>query len=145
MVFVVVQNLDEIDQVVSTICKFWYFARLAWKRLKWETVTMGSTQGTSVHRNKSYPCTESSHMTYRSSKSVKWLQRYRTFSIFFKQKTAYEMLRSLVGSEMCIRDRPPSWIKSKNCDISATIWPISTTCTSSVSYTHLTLPTNREV
>ena len=24
---------------------------------------------------------------------------------FFKQKTAYEMLRSLVGSEMCIRDR----------------------------------------
>ena len=26
---------------------------------------------------------------------------------FFKQKTAYEMLRSLVGSEMCIRDRSP--------------------------------------
>ena len=25
--------------------------------------------------------------------------------IIFKQKTAYEMLRSLVGSEMCIRDR----------------------------------------
>ena len=24
--------------------------------------------------------------------------------LFFKQKTAYEMLRSLVGSEMCIRD-----------------------------------------
>ena len=24
---------------------------------------------------------------------------------FVKQKTAYEMLRSLVGSEMCIRDR----------------------------------------
>ena len=24
---------------------------------------------------------------------------------FFDQKTAYEMLRSLVGSEMCIRDR----------------------------------------
>ncbi len=23
---------------------------------------------------------------------------------FFEQKTAYEMLRSLVGSEMCIRD-----------------------------------------
>ena len=32
---------------------------------------------------------------------------------FFKQKTAYEMLRSLVGSEMCIRDRfvrqHPEW------------------------------------
>ncbi len=31
------------------------------------------------------------------------LYRYKFF--FFKQKTAYEMLRSLVGSEMCIRDR----------------------------------------
>eukprot|EP00658_Telonema_sp_P-2_P049703 TRINITY_DN37832_c0_g1_i1.p1 TRINITY_DN37832_c0_g1~~TRINITY_DN37832_c0_g1_i1.p1 ORF type:complete len:378 (-),score=101.19 TRINITY_DN37832_c0_g1_i1:142-1275(-) len=31
---------------------------------------------------------------------------------FFKQKTAYEMLRSLVGSEMCIRDRlKPSALK----------------------------------
>ena len=29
------------------------------------------------------------------------------FFFFFKQKTAYEMLRSLVGSEMCIRDRYP--------------------------------------
>eukprot|EP00658_Telonema_sp_P-2_P069058 TRINITY_DN58123_c0_g1_i1.p2 TRINITY_DN58123_c0_g1~~TRINITY_DN58123_c0_g1_i1.p2 ORF type:complete len:123 (-),score=27.57 TRINITY_DN58123_c0_g1_i1:219-587(-) len=28
---------------------------------------------------------------------------------FFKQKTAYEMLRSLVGSEMCIRDRRLSY------------------------------------
>ena len=28
---------------------------------------------------------------------------------FFKQKTAYEMLRSLVGSEMCIRDSFPGW------------------------------------
>ena len=30
---------------------------------------------------------------------------YVLFFFFFKQKTAYEMLRSLVGSEMCIRDR----------------------------------------
>ena len=28
--------------------------------------------------------------------------------LFFKQKTTYEMLRRLVGSEMCIRDRPGS-------------------------------------
>ena len=31
---------------------------------------------------------------------------------FFKQKTAYEILSGLVGSEMCIRDRPialPKW------------------------------------
>ena len=34
------------------------------------------------------------------------------YFFFFKQKTAYEMLRSLVGSEMCIRDRAPNdgWI-----------------------------------
>eukprot|EP00658_Telonema_sp_P-2_P052857 TRINITY_DN4118_c0_g1_i4.p1 TRINITY_DN4118_c0_g1~~TRINITY_DN4118_c0_g1_i4.p1 ORF type:complete len:115 (-),score=34.68 TRINITY_DN4118_c0_g1_i4:82-426(-) len=31
------------------------------------------------------------------------------FFFFFKQKTAYEMLRSLVGSEMCIRDSPRRW------------------------------------
>eukprot|EP00658_Telonema_sp_P-2_P078234 TRINITY_DN7283_c0_g1_i6.p1 TRINITY_DN7283_c0_g1~~TRINITY_DN7283_c0_g1_i6.p1 ORF type:complete len:213 (+),score=84.72 TRINITY_DN7283_c0_g1_i6:46-684(+) len=30
------------------------------------------------------------------------------FFFFFKQKTAYEMLRSLVGSEMCIRDSSKS-------------------------------------
>ena len=28
--------------------------------------------------------------------------------LFVKQKTAYEMLRSLVGSEMCIRDSTSS-------------------------------------
>ena len=28
---------------------------------------------------------------------------------FFKQKTAYELLRSLVGSEMCIRDSNLTW------------------------------------
>ena len=27
------------------------------------------------------------------------------YFLFLEQKTAYEMLRSLVGSEMCIRDR----------------------------------------
>ena len=35
-------------------------------------------------------------------RSARW---YQAFFFFFKQKTAYEMLRSLVGSEMCIRDR----------------------------------------
>eukprot|EP00831_Metopus_contortus_P055270 TRINITY_DN46692_c0_g1_i1.p1 TRINITY_DN46692_c0_g1~~TRINITY_DN46692_c0_g1_i1.p1 ORF type:complete len:199 (+),score=36.59 TRINITY_DN46692_c0_g1_i1:29-625(+) len=35
------------------------------------------------------------------------LQRCRLlFVFFFKQKTAYEMQRGLVGSEMCIRDSP---------------------------------------
>ena len=47
---------------------------------------------------------------------------------FFKQKTAYEMLRSLVGSEMCIRDsrgdircgwswQPVSFELSFSCDL----------------------------
>eukprot|EP00831_Metopus_contortus_P013241 TRINITY_DN15360_c0_g1_i7.p1 TRINITY_DN15360_c0_g1~~TRINITY_DN15360_c0_g1_i7.p1 ORF type:complete len:114 (-),score=34.13 TRINITY_DN15360_c0_g1_i7:40-381(-) len=30
---------------------------------------------------------------------------FHNFFFFFKQKTAYEMQRGLVGSEMCIRDR----------------------------------------
>ena len=72
---------------------------------------------------------------------------------FFKQKTAYEVLGSLVGSEMCIRDgleaarprrgravlvllllagllRPEAWVLSG---------------VYSVSYTHLTLPTIHSV
>src|SRR5674536_43128 len=36
------------------------------------------------------------------------------FFFFFKQKTAYEMLRSLVGSEMCIRDRMYDYVCNAN-------------------------------
>src|SRR5674536_378871 len=42
------------------------------------------------------------------------------FFFFFKQKTAYEMLRSLVGSEMCIRD---STITSPKSDLTVTLDP----------------------
>ncbi len=35
------------------------------------------------------------------------------FFFFFKQKTAYEMSASLVGSEMCIRDRTTRVSKRK--------------------------------
>eukprot|EP00658_Telonema_sp_P-2_P005043 TRINITY_DN11890_c0_g1_i3.p1 TRINITY_DN11890_c0_g1~~TRINITY_DN11890_c0_g1_i3.p1 ORF type:complete len:129 (-),score=42.13 TRINITY_DN11890_c0_g1_i3:107-493(-) len=35
---------------------------------------------------------------------VSFVRLFFIFFFFFKQKTAYEMLRSLVGSEMCIRD-----------------------------------------
>eukprot|EP00658_Telonema_sp_P-2_P082679 TRINITY_DN8786_c0_g1_i3.p1 TRINITY_DN8786_c0_g1~~TRINITY_DN8786_c0_g1_i3.p1 ORF type:complete len:114 (-),score=10.21 TRINITY_DN8786_c0_g1_i3:158-499(-) len=43
---------------------------------------------------------------YRYIYSDLLIAMYRLyFFFFFKQKTAYEMLRSLVGSEMCIRDR----------------------------------------
>eukprot|EP00658_Telonema_sp_P-2_P044827 TRINITY_DN32732_c0_g1_i1.p1 TRINITY_DN32732_c0_g1~~TRINITY_DN32732_c0_g1_i1.p1 ORF type:complete len:217 (+),score=35.03 TRINITY_DN32732_c0_g1_i1:12-662(+) len=37
--------------------------------------------------------------------SYSYHSMFRYLFFFFKQKTAYEMLRSLVGSEMCIRDR----------------------------------------
>ena len=43
--------------------------------------------------------------------TVRVVNRFDYVSVvfcFFKQKTAYEMLRSLVGSEMCIRDSLPS-------------------------------------
>ena len=33
---------------------------------------------------------------------------------FFKQKTAYEIMPSLVGSEMCIRDRIIYYVKKSN-------------------------------
>ena len=69
--------------------------------------------------------------------------------LFFKQKTAYEMLRSLVGSEMCIRDRcwnagpamarmmgthpPANGDRAENLAMAE--------AAEAVSYTHLTLPT----
>ena len=54
-----------------------------------------------------------------------------------KQKTAYEMLRSLVGSEMCIRDR--GYItRSGPYSMASRKVP---TIFMAVSYTHLTLPT----
>eukprot|EP00658_Telonema_sp_P-2_P053127 TRINITY_DN41555_c0_g1_i1.p1 TRINITY_DN41555_c0_g1~~TRINITY_DN41555_c0_g1_i1.p1 ORF type:complete len:114 (-),score=29.76 TRINITY_DN41555_c0_g1_i1:126-467(-) len=97
---------------------------------------------------------------------------------FFKQKTAYEMLRSLVGSEMCIRDRDhiktnsrtdvnfsDSLMKPHRMKLAARLsllarplsyrimvttlqaWSGSDRLQSStsVSYTHLTLPTKRIV
>ena len=68
---------------------------------------------------------------------------------FFKQKTAYEMLRSLVGSEMCIRDRSSNWDElSWGARIVDYLWHITLPVTAmvlgsfaAVSYTHLTLPT----
>ena len=68
---------------------------------------------------------------------------------FFKQKTAYEMLRSLVGSEMCIRDRTENELADiRNKEIgfifqTFNLIPRSTALdnVASVSYTHLTLPT----
>ena len=68
---------------------------------------------------------------------------------FFKQKTAYEMLRSLVGSEMCIRDRHMGYpfflsrviVQSEY--LAKYLLPACRCqrCPVPVSYTHLTLPT----
>ena len=68
---------------------------------------------------------------------------------FFKQKTAYEMLRSLVGSEMCIRD---SMRMVREATSRYGIYLLNSLnpfrlegqksiVLESVSYTHLTLPT----
>ena len=73
-----------------------------------------------------------------------------SFFFFFKQKTAYEMLRSLVGSEMCIRDRfrlsssvsSPQTITGPTIITDGyTIQYLLTVDANAVSYTHLTLPT----
>ena len=68
---------------------------------------------------------------------------------FFEQKTAYEMLRSLVGSEMCIRDSdnlshgglyPLVAAQVEHVDV--VIRPVGLGLyVHPVSYTHLTLPT----
>eukprot|EP00831_Metopus_contortus_P084159 TRINITY_DN9480_c0_g2_i1.p2 TRINITY_DN9480_c0_g2~~TRINITY_DN9480_c0_g2_i1.p2 ORF type:complete len:104 (+),score=42.20 TRINITY_DN9480_c0_g2_i1:132-443(+) len=42
------------------------------------------------------------------------------FFFFFKQKTAYEMQRGLVGSEMCIRDRYQRRVHGLTVNISIT-------------------------
>ena len=58
-------------------------------------------------------------------------------SIFFKQKTAYEIHERLVGSEMCIRDSNKEYeikkLSTENKELYGSVKP--------VSYTHLTLPT----
>ncbi|CZR99711.1 hypothetical protein CDFC105_64560 [Clostridioides difficile] len=71
------------------------------------------------------------------------------FFFFFKQKTAYEIMPSLVGSEMCIRDRPMIAIavqrtKGNRKDTSINIEQsgefVVHITDEAVSYTHLTLP-----
>ena len=69
--------------------------------------------------------------------------------MFFKQKTAYEMLRSLVGSEMCIRDsgeaaRGPHQLRRLVGGVRvlrARQGVRPAVVVEAVSYTHLTLPT----
>ena len=47
---------------------------------------------------------------------------------FFKQKTAYEMLRSLVGSEMCIRDRGIEKLRALAASVSLPVVAIGGIC-----------------
>ena len=72
---------------------------------------------------------------------------------FFKQKPAYEMLRSLVGSEMCIRDSATaSSSRSGGSAPSASPRTFAARAAAKVrgeaeagSYKHLTLPTSYSV
>src|SRR5665254_17444 len=49
---------------------------------------------------------EKAYKTFLGLESGKYVFEVRARDFFFfEQKTAYEMLRRLVGSEMCIRDR----------------------------------------
>ena len=65
------------------------------------------------------------------------------------QKTAYEIMPSLVGSEMCIRDRAPTASTSRRPRPArpspSSAFPAPTRRPAPVSYTHLTLPTKRIV
>ena len=76
------------------------------------------------------------------------MSRIVTF-FFFKQKTAYEIASCLVGSEMCIRDRPKTDLVCE-IPIPRDVGPArpasfpshwSSARPGPVSYTHLTLPT----
>ena len=84
---------------------------------------------------------------------------FRFSFFFFKQKTAYEIMPSLVGSEMCIRDSKRAvdmaYKLAEANEASGTLGPLihnpqliedlntkGVPCRESpVSYTHLTLPT----
>ena len=55
------------------------------------------------------------------------IKKKKKKKIFFKQKTAYEIMPSLVGSEMCIRDRPEP-------ARSATGRSLCTTCSKSCAF-----------
>ena len=73
----------------------------------------------------------------------------RCYFFLFKQKTAYEVLRSLVGSEMFIRDRTGNRVQQIPITLSLNkpFSIIDNECGEmmitgdTVSYTHLTLPT----
>ena len=60
----------------------------------------------------------------RDSMDMSCYVEYHLF-FFFKQKTAYEMLRSLVGSEMCIRDRPYKCYQCKRCSVGCPVAPFA--------------------
>src|SRR5665254_15881 len=62
------------------------------------------------------------------------------FLFFFKLETAYEMLRSLVGSEMCIRDSHDLLGGLDVLHLTAFHQAAHHERLEAVSYTHLTLP-----
>ncbi len=64
---------------------------------------------------------------------------------FFKKKTAYEMLRSLVGSEICIRDGCVCVRMCVCVCVCVCACVCVCVCVCVVAYRDLGVPTNREV
>ena len=62
-----------------------------------------SKRGTRLNSSLLIPC-EYGTTSIVSVSRARTRERAREFVFFFKQKTAYEIMPSLVGSEMCIRD-----------------------------------------
>ena len=50
------------------------------------------------------PCQPPITIPYRNDGVCHYIVYHTPLGRFFKQKTAYEIMPSLVGSEMCIRD-----------------------------------------
>src|SRR5428012_24577 len=59
---------------------------------------------------------------------IKYSSIRRFFFFFFKQKTAYEIMPSLVGSEMCIRDRPSAPRRRPRRCKAVAAWAVWATC-----------------
>src|SRR5678816_652427 len=77
---------------------------VAWRNDAYDPATRVPMEGLSCLLYTSDAADERSSVDLGGRRIIKKKKKKKIFFFFFKQKTAYEMLRSLVGSEMCIRD-----------------------------------------